>query len=180
MYIHVCVLTLAHSPSLSFSPHVFFCFLQLLSYTEMQNDSFFCLVQTCFPLSLTTEFKSSDFGCRGALSLVAFLFFQVFLILQGKKASCKLLFSALNYIIIIRFTFLNQKPKAFFWFCVTNFLSAFLSPTKHKNCKTSEVSASDTVFVLSFLYSKPFTSADFSIFITCISKTLAALSRGCP
>lgn len=79
-YMYVCLHlhTLLHCLSL---PMFFFCFLQLLSYTEMQNDSFFCLVQTCFPLSLTTEFKSSDFGCRGALSLVAFLFFQVFLIL---------------------------------------------------------------------------------------------------
>lgn len=80
--VHTCMC--AYTCTLSFivflSP-CFFCFLQLLSYTEMQNDSFFCLVQTCFPLSLTTEFKSSDFGCRGALSLVAFLFFQVFLIL---------------------------------------------------------------------------------------------------
>lgn len=50
-----------------------------------------CSVQIYFPLSLATEFKSSDFGYMGILSLAGFFFSQVFVVHKEKKnllASC--------------------------------------------------------------------------------------------
>lgn len=45
-----------------------------------------CSVQIYFPLSLATEFKSSDFGYTGILSLAGFFFFsQVFVVHKLKK-----------------------------------------------------------------------------------------------
>lgn len=64
---------------------------------------FVCLVKNYFPFSLNTLFKPFSFGYRGTLSLDGF--FIIFVALEKKKASHKLLFSAFNYIIIIiRFT----------------------------------------------------------------------------
>lgn len=52
-----------------------------------------CSVQIYFPLSLATEFKSSDFGYMGILSLAGFFFSQVFVVHKEKEkksllASC--------------------------------------------------------------------------------------------
>lgn len=142
-----------------------------------------CSVQIYFPLSLATEFRSSDFGYMGILSLAGFFFFPGFCCSQGKKkSSCKLFFSAFNYkIIVIIIRFLNQKPNAFLCVsvcvCKINFFSASFSPTKDKNCRSAELRSADIVFIFSFLCSKPFTFVDFSIFITHISKTLTAVPR---
>lgn len=44
-----------------------------------------CSVQIYFPLSLATEFRSSDFGYMGILSLAGFFFSQVFVVHKLKK-----------------------------------------------------------------------------------------------
>lgn len=71
-----------HSPLFIVSPCVFLFFAVAVMYTEMKNDS--CSVQIYFPLSLATEFRSSDFGYAWILSLVVF-FFPDFSCSQGKK-----------------------------------------------------------------------------------------------
>lgn len=73
-----------HSPLFIVSPCVFLFFAVAVMYTEMKNDS--CSVQIYFPLSLATEFRSSDFGYAWILSLVVFFFFfQIFLVLKEKR-----------------------------------------------------------------------------------------------